>query len=51
MPVPHYPEATAFAMEFPGAYSHGTLEGSIGHNPPQQAPDTYADAEVGGHGT
>jgi hypothetical protein len=51
MPVAHYPEATASAMKFPGAYSHGTLEGGVGHNLPQQAPGAYPDTEVGGHGT
>jgi hypothetical protein len=38
-------------MKFPGAYSHGTFEGGIGHNLPQEAPDAYADAEVGGRRT
>ena len=38
-------------MKFPGAYSHGTLAGGIGHNLPQEAPDAFADAEVGGRGT
>jgi hypothetical protein len=38
-------------MKFPGAYSHGTFECGIGHNLPQEAPDAYADAEVGGRGT
>lgn len=41
-------EATASAMKFSGAYSHRTLEGGIGHDFPREAPDTYADAEVGG---
>jgi hypothetical protein len=35
-------------MKFPGAHSHGTFDGGIGHNLPQQAPDTYGDAELGG---
>jgi hypothetical protein len=51
MPVAQHPEATACAMKFPGACSHGTFEGGIGHNLPQEAPDAYADAEVGGCGT
>jgi hypothetical protein len=38
-------------MKFPGAYSHGTFEGAIGDTLPQEAPDAYADAEVGGRGT
>jgi predicted nucleic acid binding AN1-type Zn finger protein len=51
MPVAHHPEATGCAMKFPGACSHGTFEGGIGHNLPQEAPDAYAHAEVGGCGT
>jgi hypothetical protein len=51
MPVAHHPNATASAMKFPGAFSHETFEGGIGHNFPQAAPDAYADAEVGGRGT
>jgi hypothetical protein len=47
MPVAHHPEAIASAMKFPGAYSHGTFEGGIGDTLPQEAPDAYADAEVG----
>jgi len=48
--VAHHPEATASAMKFPGAYSHGTFEGGIGHDLPQEAPEAFADAvlEVGG---
>jgi hypothetical protein len=38
-------------MKFPGACSLGTFEGGIEHNLPQEPPNTYADAEVGGCGT
>jgi hypothetical protein len=51
MPVAHHPEATASAMKFLGAYSHGAFEGRTGHNLLQEAPDAYADAQVGGRGT
>jgi hypothetical protein len=51
MPVAHYPEATASAMKFAGAYSHRTFEGGIGHHLPQEAPDACADVEVGGRET
>jgi hypothetical protein len=51
MPVAHYPVATTAAMKFPRADWHGTFEVGIGHSLPQQAPDAYADAEVGGRGT
>ena len=45
----HHPEASVSAMKFPGAYSHETLEGGIGHKVPREAPD--AEAEVGGRKT
>jgi pimeloyl-ACP methyl ester carboxylesterase len=47
--APH-PEPDAYAAKFAGPYSHRTIEGGIGHNLPQEAPDAFADAvrEVGG---
>jgi pimeloyl-ACP methyl ester carboxylesterase len=47
--APH-PEPTAYAAKFSGPYSHRTIEGGIGHNLPQEAPEPFADAvmEVGG---
>jgi len=46
--APH-PEPSAYAAKFSGSYSHRTIEGGIGHNLPQEAPDAFADAirEVG----
>jgi pimeloyl-ACP methyl ester carboxylesterase len=46
--APH-PEPSAYAEKFSGPYSHRTLEGGIGHNLPQEAPQPFADAilEVG----
>jgi len=46
--APH-PEPSAYAEKFTGPYSHRTIEGGIGHNLPQEAPDAFADAvlEVG----
>jgi pimeloyl-ACP methyl ester carboxylesterase len=46
--APH-PEPNAYAGKFAGPYSHRTIEGGIGHNLPQEAPDAFADAvlEVG----
>jgi pimeloyl-ACP methyl ester carboxylesterase len=46
--APH-PEPSAYAAKFSGPYSHRTIEGGIGHNLPQEAPDAFADAirEVG----
>ena len=47
--APH-PEPEAYAAKFAGPYAHRTIEGGIGHNLPQEAPDAFADAvlEVGG---
>jgi pimeloyl-ACP methyl ester carboxylesterase len=47
--APH-PEPAAYAAKFAVAYSHRTIEGGIGHNLPQEAPDAFAAAvcEVGG---
>jgi pimeloyl-ACP methyl ester carboxylesterase len=46
--APH-PEPSAYAGKFSGPYSHRTVEGGIGHNLPQEAPEAFADAvlEVG----
>jgi pimeloyl-ACP methyl ester carboxylesterase len=41
--APH-PEASSYAAKFSGPYSHRTIEGGIGHNLPQEAPDAFADA-------
>jgi pimeloyl-ACP methyl ester carboxylesterase len=41
--APHLPPA-AYAGKFTGAYSHRTIEGGVGHNLPQEAPDAFAQA-------
>jgi pimeloyl-ACP methyl ester carboxylesterase len=41
--APH-PEPPAYAEKFAGPYSHRTVEGGIGHNLPQEAPEAFADA-------
>jgi len=41
--APH-PEPSAYAGKFTGEYSHRTIEGGIGHNLPQEAPEAFADA-------
>jgi pimeloyl-ACP methyl ester carboxylesterase len=41
--APH-PEPRAYATKFTGEYTHRTLEGGIGHNLPQEAPDAFAEA-------
>ncbi len=47
--APH-PEPGAYAAKFSGPYEHRTIEGGIGHNLPQEAPDEFARAvlEVAG---
>jgi pimeloyl-ACP methyl ester carboxylesterase len=41
--APH-PEPSAYAKKFAGKYSHRTIEGGIGHNLPQEAPEAFFDA-------
>jgi pimeloyl-ACP methyl ester carboxylesterase len=43
--APH-PEPGAYAKKFSGTYSHRTIEGGIGHNLPQEAPDAFAAAVI-----
>jgi pimeloyl-ACP methyl ester carboxylesterase len=43
--APH-PEPSTYAEKFTGPYSHRTVEGGIGHNLPQEAPQDFADAVV-----
>lgn len=43
--APH-PEPSAYAKKFSGRYSHRTIEGGIGHNLPQEAPEAFARAIV-----
>ncbi|MNR29484.1 hypothetical protein D3C85_1468740 [compost metagenome] len=43
--APH-PEPAAYAAKFKGRYSHRTLNGGIGHNLPQEAPQAFADAII-----
>jgi pimeloyl-ACP methyl ester carboxylesterase len=47
--APH-PEPSSYAEKFSGQYSHRTIEGGIGHNLPQEAPEAFANAilEAGG---
>jgi pimeloyl-ACP methyl ester carboxylesterase len=47
--APH-PEPSSYASKFTGEYSHRTIEGGIGHNLPQEAPEAFAEAilELGG---
>lgn len=47
--APH-PQPSAYAGKFTGKYAHRTVEGGIGHNLPQEAPQAFAAAilEVAG---
>jgi pimeloyl-ACP methyl ester carboxylesterase len=48
--APH-PDPSVYSGKFSGRYSHRTIEGGIGHNLPQEAPEAFADAviEVAAH--
>ncbi len=41
--APH-PQANAYAGKFTGTYAHRVINGGIGHNLPQEAPEAFAEA-------
>jgi pimeloyl-ACP methyl ester carboxylesterase len=41
-----HPDASAYAKQFSGKYSHRLITGGIGHNLPQEAPQAFAQAVV-----
>jgi len=43
--APH-PEPSAYAKKFSGKYAHRLIEGGVGHNLPQEAPQAFAEAVV-----
>jgi pimeloyl-ACP methyl ester carboxylesterase len=43
--APH-PDPRAYARKFSGRYEHRLIEGGIGHNLPQEAPQAFAEAVV-----
>jgi pimeloyl-ACP methyl ester carboxylesterase len=43
--APH-PDPSSYAAKFSGSYSHRTVEGGIGHNLPQEAPEPFASAVI-----
>jgi pimeloyl-ACP methyl ester carboxylesterase len=43
--APH-PDPSSYAGKFSGKYAHRTIEGGIGHNLPQEAPQAFAKAIV-----
>ena len=43
--APH-PDASSYAKKFSGKYAHRIIEGGVGHNLPQEAPQAFAHAVV-----
>lgn len=43
--APH-PEPAAYAKKFSGRYEHRLIQGGIGHNLPQEAPQAFAQAVI-----
>ena len=43
--APH-PDASSYARKFSGKYEHRVIDGGIGHNLPQEAPQAFAQAIV-----
>jgi pimeloyl-ACP methyl ester carboxylesterase len=43
--APH-PDPSAYSAKFAGPYSHRTIEGGLGHNLPQEAPEAFASGVV-----
>ena len=41
-----HPDPASYAKKFSGKYAHRTIQGGIGHNLPQEAPQAFADAVV-----
>jgi pimeloyl-ACP methyl ester carboxylesterase len=41
-----HPDPSAYAGKFSGRYEHRTIEGGIGHNLPQEAPEAFAKAVI-----
>jgi pimeloyl-ACP methyl ester carboxylesterase len=46
--APH-PDASSYAKKFSGKYVHRIIEGGVGHNLPQEAPQAFAKAIVDGY--
>jgi pimeloyl-ACP methyl ester carboxylesterase len=43
--APH-PEPGVYAAKFTGPYEHRQVEGAVGHNLPQEAPNEFAQAII-----
>jgi pimeloyl-ACP methyl ester carboxylesterase len=46
--APH-PDPSSYAGKFSGTYQHRTIEGGVGHNLPQEAPEAFAQAVIDIH--
>jgi pimeloyl-ACP methyl ester carboxylesterase len=46
-----HPEPSVYAKKFSGRYSHRTIEGGVGHNLPQEAPEAFAQAVIDAYAT
>jgi len=44
--APHYPDESAYRNKFSGKYAFRLIQGGIGHNLPQEAPQAFAQAIV-----
>ena len=40
------PDPRSYVKKFSGKYSHRTITGGVGHNLPQEAPQTFAKAVI-----
>jgi pimeloyl-ACP methyl ester carboxylesterase len=43
--APH-PDASSYAKKFSGKYAHRIINGGVGHNLPQEAPQAFAEAVI-----
>jgi pimeloyl-ACP methyl ester carboxylesterase len=43
--APH-PDPSSYTEKFSGPYAHRTIEGGVGHNLPQEAPEAFANAVI-----
>jgi pimeloyl-ACP methyl ester carboxylesterase len=43
--APHL-DASVYAKKFSGRYAHRIISGGVGHNPPQEAPQAFANAVI-----
>jgi pimeloyl-ACP methyl ester carboxylesterase len=44
--APHYPDDSAYRNKFSGNYAYRLINGGVGHNLPQEAPQAFAQAIV-----